>query len=101
MVGFVFADVEPFAKIVGWSPWPALIGSEKPRVILLAEFGEGFLTNCVEDADVVVAIVALDGGAAGIAKVHGGGPPFFGFVGAPNPTHRAAGVYFVGGVGFR
>ena len=35
-----------------------------------AEFGEGVFTGLVEDVEVVVEVVALDGFATGITKVH-------------------------------
>src|SRR5215469_8745641 len=38
VVSFMFADVEPLAEIVRWSPRPGLVRGEKPGVILLAEF---------------------------------------------------------------
>jgi hypothetical protein len=38
VMGLVLADMEPFAKIIGGSPEPALINRHKPAIIALSEF---------------------------------------------------------------
>ena len=39
VVRFMLADVKPLTEVVGWTPSPAFVGSEEPRIILLAKFG--------------------------------------------------------------
>src|SRR6201992_1939568 len=70
MMRFVLSDVEPFAVVVGWTPWPIFIGRQEPCVISLAKLRQGFLSNVVEDADVVIAIMAFDRLSSRIAQVH-------------------------------
>jgi hypothetical protein len=75
VVGLVLADVEPFAEVIGGSPVEGLVdGAEEPGVVALFELGEGFGADLCEDVEVVLEGVALDGGAAFVAEVHGGVP---------------------------
>jgi hypothetical protein len=74
VVGFVLADVEPLAEVVGGAPGPGLVDGEEPGVVALFEFGEGFGADFGEVVEVELELVALDGGAAGVAEIHGGVP---------------------------
>jgi hypothetical protein len=57
----MLTDMEPLAKIVGWTPRPIFVDGHKPGVVALAEFRQRFCTGLPEDVQVVVSIVALDG----------------------------------------
>ena len=99
MVGFVLADVEPFAHVIGGSPGPGGVDGGEPGVVALFELGEGFFADLLEVVEVEGELVALDGGAAGVAEVHGG-VPFFGDVGGPTaPLDAFEGVHLVVGFG--
>ena len=76
VVGDVLADVEPEAVVVDGATAPAglLEGGEEPGVVTLGELGEGFLASFEEGVLVEGDVVAFDGGAAGVAEVHGGSP---------------------------
>lgn len=72
MVRFVLANMEPFPTDIYLLAAIELlcIGGWEPLVISFAEFGEGVFTGLVEDVEIVVEVVALDGFATAIAKVH-------------------------------
>src|SRR6185436_18541716 len=66
----MLTDMEPLAKIVGWTPRPIFVDGHKPGVVALAEFRQRFCTGLPEDVQVVVSIVALDGFPARVPQIH-------------------------------
>lgn len=71
VIGFVLADVEPFAVVVGGSPAPGLVDREEPSVVAFAKFRQSFFAGLAENIQIVVEIVAFDGFAGGFAEFHG------------------------------
>src|SRR6266446_8578751 len=68
VVGFVFGDMKPLAIIVRRSPAPVFVDGHEPFVVALAKLGKGFLASFLEQIQIVVKIVTLDGFAGGFAK---------------------------------
>src|SRR6267154_911968 len=68
VVGFVFGDMKPLAIIVRRSPAPVFVDGHKPFVVALAKLGKRFLASVLEQIQIVVKIVTLDGFAGGFGK---------------------------------
>jgi len=76
VVGFVFADVEPLAVVVGRSPGPVFVDGEEPVIVALFETGEGVAADFGEGVEVEVEGVSFDAFAACVAELAGGGESF-------------------------
>ena len=94
----VLAHVKPFAEVVSGAPGPTLIGRNEPRVVLLAEFCESLFADLMKNVDVVIAIVAFDGGATCIAEVHGRFPFLLDIFGPGIPLHTVESIQLVIGL---
>src|ERR1700678_4034826 len=97
----MLAYVEPLAEIIRWSPGPGFVYSQQPGVISLDEFGKCLGANLVKNADVVIAVVALDGFAASVAEVHCRVPFLLHGVWPTVPFHSVEGVHAVVRLGGR
>src|SRR5689334_11089504 len=80
VVGFVLGDVEPLRIVVG-APTALRVHQGQPLVVTLPKLGERPVARFVEDVQVMVEILALDGLARRLAEVHGDVPLLLDVVG--------------------
>src|SRR5579863_1915028 len=73
VVGLVLGDMEPLSVVIG-----AGVGvhHSEPLVVALFELGEGAFPRFLQEIEVVIERVALDGLAGGFAELHGNSPFF-------------------------
>lgn len=95
MMGFVFADVEPLAKIIRRTPTPCRVYLHEPFVVALAQFVQGLLSCFCEVRKVVLEIVASKANARGLSESHRYAPFQSYLIGIATPPQAIEGVQSV------
>ena len=70
----MFADVEPFAKVISRSPRPGFIDSHEPTVAAFAEFGEGLLAAFTQEVQIIIEVMTLKCLPGGFPEIHWDNP---------------------------
>jgi len=93
-MGFVFADVKPFAVIVRWFARGG-INLHEPRIISLLKFGPGVLPHFLQFTKLISQLMPFDGFPRFHAQPDSHAPFLFSFTANVAPPPALESIYLV------